>query len=149
MKGKIGVVAAVGLVFASMAHADSFGGWYQDGISQRYVREHQVRYIAPVYGYAGTTDPLARAHQRNVNQTRRIADGIRSGELNAYEAAQLNEQYAQVQQMQNGAMADGVVTRAERVRIEQAQDALSYRIHSEKSDPERAWGYRWGHWRHW
>jgi len=75
--------------------------------------------------------------KRQANQERRIQQGVKSGELNAREAAKLEKGQAKIQRMEDKAKADGVVTAQERKRIQHAQDVQSKRIAREKHDKQR------------
>ncbi|TSA11925.1 MAG: hypothetical protein D4R74_12375 [Betaproteobacteria bacterium] len=75
--------------------------------------------------------------KRQANQERRIQQGVKSGELNAREAARLEKGQAKIQRMEDKAKADGVVTAQERKRIQHAQDVQSKRIAREKHDKQR------------
>ncbi len=72
--------------------------------------------------------------QRQVNQEQRIDRGIASGQLNEREAARLNKQQGHIDNMENKAKTDGVVTKKERARIHNAQDRASRHIAREKHD---------------
>jgi hypothetical protein len=73
-----------------------------------------------------------RIDERQAEQQRRIEEGIRSGQINRKEAAHLRRQQARIQRMENQAMADGRMSRAERIRIEHAQNKESLRIAKQK-----------------
>jgi uncharacterized membrane protein YebE (DUF533 family) len=75
--------------------------------------------------------------QRQANQERRIDQGIASGELTQREAARLERGQQRVDNMENRAKSDGVVTARERARIHQAQDVQSKRIYRQKHDRQR------------
>jgi uncharacterized membrane protein YebE (DUF533 family) len=72
--------------------------------------------------------------QRQANQEKRIDQGIASGQLNQREANRLNKQQDHIDNMENKAKADGVVTKKERARIHNAQDRASRHIAREKHD---------------
>ena len=92
---------------------------------------------APMAAFAqGTQTP--RIDQRQANQEARIQQGVSSGELNQREAARLERGQAHVQNVENKAKADGVVTAKERARIHHAQDVQSRKIHREKHDRQHA-----------
>ena len=80
------------------------------------------------------TPSTPRVDQRQVNQERRIDQGVQSGSLTQKEAANLDKGQAHVQSMENKATADGKVTQKERVRIEQAQDNQSKKVYRQKHD---------------
>ena len=83
----------------------------------------------PVFAQVASTP---RIDERQAEQQRRIEEGIRSGQINRKEAAHLRRQQARIQRMENQAMADGRMSRAERVRIEHAQNKESLRIAKQK-----------------
>lgn len=72
--------------------------------------------------------------QRQVNQERRIQQGVDSGALTAREARRLEAGQDRVERMEDRAKADGVVTRQERARMHQAQNVQSQRIARQKHD---------------
>jgi hypothetical protein len=76
--------------------------------------------------------------QRQANQERRIDQGVASGELNARETARLDRGQQRVDNMENRAKADGVVTKGERAKIHATQDRQSARIHRQKHDRQKA-----------
>jgi hypothetical protein len=79
-----------------------------------------------------------RVDQRQVNQERRIEQGVKSGSLNEKEAARLEKGQAHVQKMENKAVADGKVTKKERERLEHAQNNQSRKIYRQKHDKQTA-----------
>ncbi len=72
--------------------------------------------------------------QRQANQEQRIDKGIESVQLNEREAARLNKQQDHIDNIENKAKADGVVTKKERARIGAAQERASRNIAREKHD---------------
>ena len=88
----------------------------------------------PAFAQTGTPD----IDQRQVNQERRIEQGVASGELTPRETRRLEAGQQHVQNMETRAKADGVVTRQERARIHQAQDVQSKRIYRQKHDRQVA-----------
>ena len=86
-------------------------------------------FALPVFAQVASTP---RIDQRQAEQQRRIEAGIRSGQINRKEAAHLRRQQARIQQMENQAMADGRMSRPERIRIEHAQNKESLRIAKQK-----------------
>lgn len=90
---------------------------------------------------AATLPALAQANtpgidKRQANQERRIDQGIASGELTKREAARLERGQDRIDNMENAAKADGVVTRHERRRIHRAQNVESRRIYRQKHDAQ-------------
>lgn len=88
----------------------------------------------PVFAQASTPG----IDQRQANQERRIDQGVASGELNARETARLDRGQNRVDNMENRAKSDGVVTRGERANIRAAQDRQSKRIYRQKHDRQGA-----------
>jgi len=72
--------------------------------------------------------------QRQANQEQRIDQGVASGQLNARETARLERGQQRVDNMENRAKSDGVVTARERTRIQHAQNVESKRIYRQKHD---------------
>jgi len=72
--------------------------------------------------------------QRQTNQEERIDQGIASGQLNEREANRLNKQQEHVNNMEDRAKSDGVMTKRERARIGAAQNRASRHIAREKHD---------------
>ncbi|MCX9158191.1 hypothetical protein OPU71_18870 [Niveibacterium sp. 24ML] len=77
------------------------------------------------------------ARDRNVNQQTRIEQGLERGTLNVREAARLENMQSNVERMQAHAARDGLVTGKEAARIDQAQDAASNSIYTQKHDAQR------------
>ena len=91
----------------------------------------------------GTTPGQSAANtalidKREANQSTRIQQGVGSGQLTAKETYQLEKGQARVQNMENRAKADGVVTNRERARINQAQNVQSQRIYNKKHNGAKA-----------
>ncbi len=82
--------------------------------------------------YAQAETPVI--DQRQANQEQRIDQGIASGQLNEREANRLNKQQEHINNMEDKAKSDGVVTKKERARINRAQDRASRNIAREKHD---------------
>lgn len=79
----------------------------------------------------------ATSAQRDVNQSQRIEQGLKSGELNTREAARLQHQEAHVDKMQANALKDGQVTAAEKAKLNAAQNKVSRDIHAQKHDAQK------------
>ena len=75
-----------------------------------------------------------RLDAREQNQRERIAQGIRSGELTRPEARRLVRGEVRLHRHERIAKSDGVVTRAERYRLQQHADRMSRRIYRQKHD---------------
>jgi hypothetical protein len=81
---------------------------------------------------AGTPRLDAREH----NQRQRVAQGVRSGELTRPEARRLVRGEVGLHRAERYAKSDGVVTRAERFRLENRADRMSARIYRQKHDAQ-------------
>lgn len=91
-----------------------------------------IAIVLPTLAFAQANTP--GIDQRQANQERRIDQGIASGSLTQREANRLERGQQRVDNMENRAKADGVVTRQERARINRAQDRQSDRIYAQKHD---------------
>lgn len=80
--------------------------------------------------FAGT--PGIDARERN--QRERIAAGVRSGELTRPETRRLVHGEIRLHRHERVARADGIVTRAERLRLARHADRMSARIYRQKHD---------------
>lgn len=87
--------------------------------------------VSPLAALAQSTPVV---DQRQANQERRIEQGTQSGALTEREAVRIERGQDRVQRIEDKAKADGKVTRAERVRLHQTQDAQSARIYNQKHD---------------
>jgi hypothetical protein len=87
---------------------------------------------AALPAFAGTPRLDGREH----NQRERIAQGVRSGELTRPETRRLVRGEVGLRRAERVAKSDGVVTRAERCRLEHHADRMSARIHRQKHDPQ-------------
>lgn len=88
---------------------------------------------------ATTTNPKREAHmeKRADRQQKRLARGVKSGELNAKEAGRLERQEAKVDRDMAKAQADGKITQAEAAKIEKEQNRESRRIRRQKHDEQK------------
>ncbi len=77
---------------------------------------------------------------RQATQEQRIQQGVGSGQLSPRETYKLEQGQARVQKLENKAKADGVLTNAERARIQGAQDVQSKRIYNQKHDAQTVGG---------
>ena len=88
--------------------------------------------VAPVAPKDPTATP--RIDQRQVEQEKRIQQGVASGALTPKEAAKLEKREAKIQARKLAAKADGKVTNAERRKLARAQNRASAAIKREKND---------------
>jgi Skp family chaperone for outer membrane proteins len=76
--------------------------------------------------------------QRQANQQRRIANGIKTGELTAREAQHLEKREAKIDADKQAAKADGKVTRAERRKLQREENRASRAIYRKKHNGHKA-----------
>ncbi len=79
---------------------------------------------------------------REQNQRERIAQGVRSGELTRPETRRLVRGEVRLHRHERIAKSDGVVTGAERMRLQRNANRMSKRIYVQKHDAEarpRSW----------
>ena len=82
-----------------------------------------------------TETPVADTRQEN--QKDRIKDGVQSGELTKAEAAKARAQQANIKQAEAKAKSDGVVSAAERAKLDAKQDKASKSIRRNKNDAQK------------
>jgi hypothetical protein len=75
--------------------------------------------------------------QRNINQERRIEQGVKSGELTNREVGRLESGQARVDRAEARAGADGRVSANEQQRVQKAENKQSKRIYREKHDAQK------------
>ncbi|MGH8805620.1 MAG: hypothetical protein ACREXN_12795 [Polaromonas sp.] len=85
---------------------------------------------------AAPTDPLAtpRIDQRQVNQQKRIDQGVASGQLTPQETARLEKREGKIAADEARAKSDGKVTHAERRRLRHEENHASKAIYKQKHD---------------
>ena len=98
----------------------------------------KLTYAALAVGALLSTSAMAQntqdVIQRDVNQEKRIEQGLKSGELNTKEAAKLEREESRVDKMESKALSDGKLSNAEKHRIEREQNRVSKDIAREKHD---------------
>ena len=72
--------------------------------------------------------------QRNVNEQRRIAQGVQSGQITNQEAARLERSESRIFRQEARAGADGRIDRYEQRQIQGAENRQSQAIHHERHD---------------
>ena len=72
--------------------------------------------------------------QRDVNQQQRIENGLKSGQLSTKEAARLEKGEANIDKMEQRALSDGKMTKAEKQKIEAAENKESQAIARAKNN---------------
>ena len=75
-------------------------------------------------------------NQRERRQQKRIADGVKDGELTQKEARKLEKEQAKIHAAEAKAKADGEFTAKERAKIQKKQDKASRKIYKEKHDKQ-------------
>jgi len=75
-------------------------------------------------------------NQRERRQQRRIADGVKDGELTRKETRKLEKQQAKIHAAEARAKSDGEFTAKERAKIQKRQDKASRQIYKEKHDKQ-------------
>lgn len=73
-----------------------------------------------------------KVKKRQVNQKKRIKNGVKSGSLTKKEAAKLRKQQRNIKATKRAAKADGKVTRKERKQIQRKQNRASKNIYRKK-----------------
>jgi hypothetical protein len=85
-------------------------------------------------GFAQTKTP--RVRERQENQQKRIAGGVKNGELTAKETVKLETRQANIQADKKEAKSDGVVTHKERAQLHREQKRASRAIYRQKHDAQ-------------
>ena len=85
----------------------------------------------------GNPTAMPRVEQREMNQERRIQQGVNSGQLTQREAVRLQAEQGRIERAENRAQADGRVTPQERARLNSMQNHASGDIYREKHDRQR------------
>lgn len=75
-------------------------------------------------------------NQRQANQTGRIVQGVKSGELTQAEAQELRTESKDIREREQGYKADGTLTKEERTDLHQQLNQQSREIYEEKHDEE-------------
>lgn len=88
-----------------------------------------------LYAEPGTHTPGATARQHN--QTHRINQGVKSGELTHEEAQGLREDKREIRRQKRAAKADGTVTVQERKDLHKSLNESSQNTYKEKHDAEK------------
>lgn len=85
----------------------------------------------------GNPTATPRAERREMNQERRIQQGVASGQLTQREAGRLQAEQGRIEHAEERAKADGHVTAQERARLARMQDHANRDIYREKHDRQR------------
>lgn len=90
-----------------------------------------------IFSFISLSAEARRDGRRENRQEARIAQGVKSGELTRAEAHRLHRGQKRVDNAQESAKADGVVTNEEAARLEKMQDVQSKRIFEQKHDEQK------------
>jgi hypothetical protein len=74
--------------------------------------------------------------QRDVNQQKRIEQGLKSGELSTEEAARLEREQQHINRMETRGLRDGEISATEQARLDRAQNVASADIYRQKHDAQ-------------
>lgn len=74
--------------------------------------------------------------QRDVNQEKRIEQGLQSGQLNTREAAKLEKEESKVNRTEANALKDGNLSAKEKARIQREQNQVSRDVYRQKHDAQ-------------
>jgi hypothetical protein len=91
-------------------------------------------------GFAFSTQAQSAApgvKKRQVNQQKRIKEGVKSGELTGKEVLRLEKQQAKTQRAKKNAKSDGKVTGKERARLHHRQNRTSRQVARQKHDRQK------------
>ena len=93
--------------------------------------------VIPVYAQTSATPPANATatpgvDKREVNQQKRIDQGVKSGSLTAKETNNLDKREAKIAADKTAAKADGKVTKAERKKLHKEQNHASATIAKDK-----------------
>ena len=89
-----------------------------------------ISILAAVSALAGTNDPVIQ--QREINQEKRIDQGVGSGQLTPNEAGRVEAQQAKIKQTEDRMKADGNLTAAERRKLTRMQNRANRNIYRKK-----------------
>ena len=98
-----------------------------------YNQKHDAQ-DRPVATPPAVRDPVV--NQRQANQTGRIVNGVKSGELTHDEAQELRDGRRDIRQTEQEYKADGALTRDERIDLHQDLNQQSRDIYEAKHDEE-------------
>jgi redox-sensitive bicupin YhaK (pirin superfamily) len=85
---------------------------------------------------AAAQDKTPVVKQREINQQKRIEQGVKSGELTRGETARLERQQAKIKTDKLMAKADGKVTPKERAKLQREQNRASRAIYKAKHNAQ-------------
>ena len=74
---------------------------------------------------------------RETNQEARIAQGVASGQLTARETARIEKGEARIERDRQAALADGKLTRREKVKLNHEENKESHKIYKAKHNTRK------------
>jgi hypothetical protein len=92
--------------------------------------------VAAMFSVAAHAQTAGTEVQRDVNQEKRIEQGLQSGQLTTREAGKLEKEEAQVNRAESNALKDGKLTAQEKARIQREQNQVSRDIYRQKHDAQ-------------
>jgi hypothetical protein len=102
---------------------------------QIYRQKHDAQARPAAVPAPAVRDP--GVNQRQSNQTARIVNGVKTGELTRPEAQELRTERRDIRQLEHSYKSDGVLTRNERQDLHQQLNQQSKEIREEKHDAEK------------
>ena len=90
------------------------------------------------FAQAASAPATPRVDKREVNQDKRIQQGVGSGQLTAKETYRLEKEQAAINKAGAKSKSDGTVTKQERRRLHKMQDQASKDIYKQKHDAQTA-----------
>lgn len=90
--------------------------------------------LGMVFSASAQNSKTPKASKRQVVQTKRIKQGVNSGELTRGEVAVLGKQQRSINRSKRRAKADGQVTRGERAQIHNRQNRANRNIVRKKNN---------------
>lgn len=97
---------------------------------------YAVCILALISFSAAAQTKTPRVTHRQVNQQRRIHQGVKNGELTRRETAHLEAREAKIQHDKRVAKADGKVTGQERAKLNREENRASRAIRRQKHDAQ-------------
>lgn len=92
-------------------------------------------FALPVFAQNTSTPNIDK---RQDNQQKRIAQGVKSGELTVKETENLEKREGKIEADKQLAKADGKVTRAERRKLQREENVASRKIYKKKHNAKKA-----------
>lgn len=88
--------------------------------------------VAGSLGTAALAQTVQQDQQRDVNQQKRIEQGLQSGQLSTREAGHLEREQQHIDKMETRDLRNGSISPAEQARLNAAENKASRDIHTDK-----------------